>query len=72
MWEYVGGGEYHKKLLANEEAEELAFNAIKGSDKADTVVLGKFVSTLDGNGNRIPSEKSYNIIAKDMGRNILR
>lgn len=64
-----------KKTLSSEEAEELAFNAIKGLDKADAVVFGKFVPELDDskqyildvNGNRIPSEKSYNVIAEEMG-----
>ena len=62
------------KILSSEEAEELAFNAIKGPDKADSIVLGKFDAVKDelGNdildvaGNRIPSENSYNIIAKNM------
>lgn len=30
------------KVLTNLEAEEYAFNAIKGSDNSDIVVLGRF------------------------------
>ena len=63
------------KTLSAADAEEYAFNAIKGPDKADAVVLGKFDAlkdpqgafVLDANGNRLPSENSYNTIAKDIG-----
>ena len=61
--------------MTSEAAEEYAFNAIKGADNSDIVVLGKFESMtdemgeyiLDVNGNRIPTENSYNIIAKQEG-----
>lgn len=63
------------KVLTTLEAEEHAFNAIKGSDNSDIVVLGRYDTIkgvdgkdlLDAKGNRIPSDKSYNVIAKDMG-----
>ena len=68
------GDSIKKNILSNENAEELAFNVIKGPDKADSIVLGKFDALKDefGNdildvaGNRIPSENSYNIIAENM------
>ena len=52
-----------------------AFNAIQGADKADTVVLGKFDAlkdanenfVYDANGNLIPTDKSYNKVAEQMG-----
>ena len=45
------------KTLTTSEAEEYAFNAIKGPDNADTVVLGKYESG---------SAASYDAVAKDM------
>ena len=45
------------KTLTTVEAEEYAFNAIKGSNNADTVVLGKYESG---------SAASYDAVAKDM------
>ena len=39
------------EILSSEEAEEIAFNAIQGADKADTVVLGKFDALKDANEN---------------------
>lgn len=62
------------KILTTSEAEEYAFNAIRGSDKADIVVLGKYDSVkndtgeaiLDAYGKTIPSDKSYNVIAENM------
>lgn len=64
-----------KAILSSEEAEEIAFNAIQGSDGADAVVLGKFDAVrddkgeivLDANGNAKPTDKSYNRIAEEMG-----
>ena len=63
------------EILSSEEAEEIAFNAIQGADKADTVVLGKFDAlkdanenfVYDANGNLIPTDKSYNKVAEQMG-----
>ncbi len=63
-----------KSILSYEDAEEIAFDAIHGSDSADSVVLGKFDAikdkngnfVLDADGNRIPSENSYDSIAKAM------
>ena len=46
-----------KNILSSEEAEEMAFNAIKGSDKADAIVLGKY-----GDGGPI----AYTNVAKSM------
>lgn len=59
--------------MSNDEAEKLAFDAIKGRNKSDAIVLGRFEylkdsngnPVLDANGRLIPTEKSYNIIAKD-------
>jgi len=70
----IGDVKEINKVLTTAEAEEYAFNAIKGSDNADVVVLGKFDALkdingkfiLDANGNKIPTENSYNIIAEDM------
>lgn len=45
-------------FLSDSEAEEYAFNAIKGSDRADAFVLGKF----DKGG-----PNSYSNVARDMG-----
>ena len=64
----------NKNILLNEEAENLAFGAIHGKDSSDSVVLGKFAplkdefgkDILDVKGNKIPSTKSYNSIAKEM------
>jgi len=53
----VKGAGKADKTLSNLEAEENAFNAIKGSNKADEVVLGKF----DGGG-----PTSYSEVAKNM------
>ena len=63
------------EILSSEEAEEIAFNAIQGADKADTVVLSKFDAlkdanenfVYDANGNLIPTDKSYNKVAEQMG-----
>lgn len=62
------------KILTTIEAEEYAFNAIKGPNSSDIVVLGRYDAIkgtdgkdlLDAHGNTIPSDSSYNVIAKDM------
>lgn len=62
------------KTLTTAEAEEYAFNAIKGSNNEDYVVLGKYDALkdksgnyiLDVNGQKIPTENSYDVIAKEM------
>lgn len=54
MWLAYQGG---SKTLTTVEAEEYAFNVIKGSNNADTVVLGKYESG---------SAASYDAVAKDM------
>ena len=46
------------KVLSASEAEEYAFNAIKGADKAESVVLGKYIKD---------SQASYDAVAKDIG-----
>lgn len=46
-----------KKTLSSIEAEEYIFNAIKGSNKADNVVLGKYEKG---------SSTSYDAIAKEI------
>ena len=46
------------KLKYVDEAEEIAFNAIKGSNRSDTVVLGKF----DDGG-----PTAYSTIAQETG-----
>lgn len=51
-------GEYGRNsILSYEEAEEIAFNAINGTKRADTVVLGKY-----GDGG----PTAYTSVAKDM------
>ncbi|MCI9127977.1 MAG: hypothetical protein HFG28_12520 [Eubacterium sp.] len=50
-----GAGE--PKTLSSAEVENNAFNAIKGSNKSDSVVLGKYEEG---------SATSYNVVAKDM------
>ena len=50
----VGSG---TAILSTEDAEEIAFNAIKGQSKADTVVLGKY-----GDGG----STAYTSVAKAM------
>ncbi|SDO99306.1 LXG domain of WXG superfamily protein [Streptococcus equinus] len=45
-------------ILSYDEAEEIAFNAIKGSKRSETVVLGKF----DGGG-----PTAYSTIAREIG-----
>ena len=45
------------KTLSTAEAEEYAFNAIKGREKSDTVVLGKF---------KEGSDSSYDVVAQDI------
>ena len=51
------GGGAGSKTLTISEAEEYAFNAIKGANNADAVVLGKYESG---------SPTSYDAVAKDM------
>jgi hypothetical protein len=51
----VKGGK--NSILSYEDAEDIAFSAIKGSKKADTVVLGKY-----GDGG----PTAYTSVAKDM------
>ena len=53
----VGDGESGASILSTEDAEEIAFNAIKGENKADAVVLGKY-----GDGD----PAAYTFVAKDM------
>lgn len=45
------------KTLSTAEAEEYAFNAIKGREKAEAVVLGKFEKG---------SNSSYDVVAQDI------
>ncbi len=51
----IEGGKY--SILSYEDAEDMAFNAIHGSSKADAVVLGKY-----GDGG----STAYTSVAKDM------
>ncbi len=46
------------KTLSTADAEDYAFNAIKGNEKSDTVVLGKFEEG---------SSSSYDVVAQDIG-----
>ena len=70
----IGRETVENRILTISEAEEYAFQAIQGSDKADIVVLGRFDAMKDVDGNTvldayekpIPSNNSYNIIAQDM------
>ncbi len=51
------GSGSENRILTTSEAEEYAFNAIKGPDSADAVVLGKYESG---------SAASYDAVAKNM------
>ncbi len=63
VWRWIqkklgkAGVEGGSKILTIEEAEKYAFNAIKGPNNADAVVLGKY---------ECGSATSYDAVAKDM------